>query len=243
MVARRLIYSAVLLMAGAAVSAADTLDVHEQIVLHESGAADVTLTVLASVPPGRELVLPWSHSMPDSIRPDDTLTHAALRVEHGLHFLVLTAPWDAERPRRVRLSVPSFIGWSSLKRTAFGNVTVEHTFRNTTSRRIDRYRGDVILPEGYVVTSVVSSIPEQTEKDPVAPYEILEDSGRSGVSIRTAKLGLGDGALITFRCKPAAKSPILLVALILAGTLYLMFFRDVLKENGNGPPAAQNAQS
>lgn len=241
--AHRLIWSAVLLIAGTAALAADTLDVRERIVLSENGAADIMLTVLSSRPPGGELVLPWSHSMPDSIRPDDTLVHAALRVEHGLHYLVLNGPWSTERPVRIRLSVPSFIGWSSLKPAAFGNVTLEHAFINTTSRRIDRYRGDVMLPEGYVVTSVVSSIPEQTDKDPVAPYEIFEDDGRPGVSIRTGRLGLGDRALITFRCKPAAKSPVLMVALILAATLYLVFFRDVLKENGNGPPAAQNAQS
>lgn len=51
------------------------------------------------------------------------------------------------------------------------------------------------------------------------------------------------GAYISFRCKPANKSPVLLIALALTSVLYIVFSRDVLKENGNGPTPAQNAQS
>lgn len=238
-----LLCSVLLLLAPLSRAATEIRDLTERILLNNDGSAELSIAVLADLAPGEVLLLPFAHALPDSIRAEGDGFRAELRKDGDLQFLMIAGPWTPGRGERVQMHIPAFLPWHSLKRAAYGNATMQLAFTNTTPRRIQRYRGDMFLPAGYAVTSVVSSRPEQTEKDPVAPFEILEEDGRAGVSIRSTALGLGDGAFIEFRSKPADKSPILLIALALAGILYLVFYRDVLKENGNGPPAAQNAQS
>ena len=220
--------------------AGPSLALHERITIRDDGSADITLVITSQgMPPGTVLI-PCAYADVESLASPDSTVVVRLQEDQDIRFFRLEAGERGGRPVTIHMEVPRYVDWQGKKRADFGNITLTHTFRNTTSRTVTTYRGDILLPEWLTVTSVVSSIPAQTEKDPVSPYDILRDGARAGVSIRTRDLRPGDAAAITFRCKPVEKSPVLFGLFALAGLAYLIFFRDVLKEKTNGSAATQN---
>jgi hypothetical protein len=227
--------------AGPAV-AGPSLTLYERITVHIDGSADIALLITRQDMPAGPMVIPCAYAGIEELVSPDSGVVVRLQEEQDIRFFRVEAGEQEGRPVTIRMVVRRYVDWGGRKRADFGNMTLTHTFRNTTSRTVTTYRGDVLLPEWLTVTSVVSSIPAQTEKDPVSPFDILRDGGRTGVSIRTRDLRPGEAAAITFRCKPVEKSPVLFGLFALAGLAYLIFFRDVLKENTNGPSATQNPQ-
>jgi hypothetical protein len=219
------------------------IDLHERVVLDADGSAGVTLEVIVRDRGGRELVLPFDHPLPDRIACADTSLQPTLREENGARFVVIPVTAQTDSTVVVTCHIPAYAVWDGMRQGDFGNVTLTHRFRNTSGTRVLSYQGDLLLPPGMAVTSVESSIPVQTEKDPVTPFDILRQGDRSGVSIRGIGLALGDVASVTIRCKSAGKSPVLFGALVAAAFFYLVVFRDVLKDNGNGSSPAENPQA
>jgi hypothetical protein len=220
--------------------AGPSLGIHERITLRDDGSADITLVITAQGMPPGAIMIPCAYAGVERLASPDSTVVVRLQEDQDIRFLRLEAGQQGDRPFTIRMEVPRYVDWQGKKRADFGNMTLTHTFRNITSRTVTVYRGDILLPEWLTVTSVVSSIPAQTEKDPASPYDILRDDARAGVSIRSRDLRPGDAAAITFRCKPVEKSPVLFGLFALAGLAYLIFFRDVLKEKTNGPAATQN---
>jgi hypothetical protein len=218
------------------------INYHEHVGVHSDGSADIVVTILSQDTVCGVLRLPWGFPGVNHVSAADSTAGAEIREENGLRFLLLTGLHPG-RPMQVMLHVPRLMAWETAKRADFGNMTLTHQFRNTTTTRITQYRGEFLLPEGLTVTSVVSSIPEQTDKDPAAPFEIIQEGTQTGIVLTSANLQMGDLTSITFRCKPAEKSLVLFGVLAVAAGLYLIFFRDVLKENNNGPAAAENTQA
>jgi hypothetical protein len=214
-----------------------SLGLHERITVRDDGSADVTLVVTPQGMPPGPIMIPCAYAGVEHLASPDSTVVVLLQEDQDIRFFRLEAGEPGDRTITIRMEVPRYVDWQGKKRADFGNMTLTHTFRNTTSRTLTTYRGDIFLPEWLTVTSVVSSIPAQTEKDPVSPYDILRDGARAGVSIRSRDLRPGDAAAITFRCKPAEKSPVLFGLFALAGLAYLILFRDVLKEKTNGPAA------
>lgn len=215
-----------------------SIRLHERIALQQDGAAHVTITVTPDSSVRLPFALPFAYGTPDGIQVLDSTIAAGFIVRDGAPVLILSGPALRPGALQILVHVTALTGWNGTKTGDFGNRTMRQTFLNTTPLLITEYSGALILPEGLTVSSVVSSVPAQTEKEPAAPFEIFVDGRCTGISIRSNALSLGDGAQVTFRCKPAAKSPLLLICFGLAGILYLIFFRDVLKDNGNGSPAA-----
>lgn len=224
--------------AGVACAGPAQFGLTERITIGRDGSAEVRLTVVPSAAGTGPLVIPFIHGTPSQVMAGDSTVAASPGTVHGRPAVVLAGELIPGRSYTIDVRCDTLAGWSGLKSGEYGNRTVRHVFTNTVPVHIAPYLGIVLLPEDMVVTSVVSSLPAQTEKDPVAPFAILAADGRSGVSIRHPGLAIGDAAQITFRCKPADKSPVLLILFGAAGILYLIFFRDVLKDNGNGSPAA-----
>lgn len=211
----------------------------ERITIDPSGAATVELTITPGTGCELPAFVPFDHGTPSqAIRSSDSSITATFTVQEGIPLLRLAGAATAETPLVLTTRIDTLPIWRGLKTGAFGNRTVALAFRNTTSATISAYTGTVVLPQGWAVTSIVSSEPAQTEKEPAAPFTLFKDSGCTGISIRAKYLGLSDGAQITFRCKPEAHSLALLVACSVTGILYLIFFRNVLKDNGNGSSAA-----
>jgi len=228
--------------AAALAVAGPSLALHERITVHIDGSADIALVITRQGMPAGPILIPCAYAGIHDLTSPDSGVVVRLQEDQDIRFFRVEAGEQEGRPVTIRMVVPRYVDWEGMKRADFGNMTLTHTFRNTTPRTVTTYRGDVLLPEWLTVTSVVSSIPAQTEKDPVSPYDILRDGGRTGVSIRTRDLRPGDATAITFRCKPVEKSPVLFGLFALAGLAYLIFFRDVLKEKTNGSAATQNPQ-
>ncbi len=229
-----------LVAAAGPAAAGPSLALHERITLRDDGSADITIVITSQGMPPGAILIPCAYAGVESLASPDSSATVRLQEDQDVRFFRLEAAERGDRPVTIHMEVPRYVDWQGKKRADFGNMTLTHAFRNTTSRTVTTYRCDVLLPEWLTVTSVVSSIPAQTEKDPVSPYDILRDGGRTGVSIRTRDLRPGDAAAITFRCKPVEKSPVLFGLFALAGLAYLIFFRDVLKEKTNGSAATQN---
>lgn len=215
-----------------------SIRLHERIDVAENGSADVAITVTPDSTVRIPFALPFAYGTPESIRILDSALAADFLVRDGVPLLTVAGTTLRQGSFQVMVHVQALTGWSGMKVGEFGNRTVRHEFRNTTPLLIAEYEGALLLPEGLTVSSVVSSEPAQTEKEPAAPFEVFVEGRRTGIIIRDKGLSLGDVSQVTFRCKPAEKSPVLLICFSLAGLLYLIFFRDVLKDNGNGSPAA-----
>jgi hypothetical protein len=220
--------------------AGPSMALHERITVHIDGSADIALVITRQGMPAGPILIPCAYAGIEGLTSPDSGVAVHLQEEQDIRFFRVDAGAQEGRPVTIRMVVPRYVDWQGMKRADFGNMTLTHTFRNTTSRTVTTYRGDVLLPEWLTVTSVVSSIPAQTEKDPVSPYDILRDGAQTGVSIRSRDIHPGDAAAITFRCKPVEKSPVLFGLFALAGLAYLIFFRDVLKEKTHGSAATQN---
>jgi hypothetical protein len=211
----------------------------ERITVLGNGAGEVTCTITADSSLLLPMDVPFDRGTPGTgIGTSDSGVAANFVIRDGIPMLHLTGNHTSGTPLVLTVRVDTLPAWRGLKAGEFGNRTVVLSFRNTTTRKITRYTGALVLPQGFTVTSVVSSEPAQTEKEPAAPFTIFATDDRSGISIHKAGLGLSDAAQVTFRCKPAQRSPVLLICCCLVGVLYLIFFRNVLKENGNGSPAA-----
>jgi hypothetical protein len=215
-----------------------SIRLYEHIDVQNDGSADVAITVTPDSTVRLPFALPFAYGTPESMQIPDSALTAVFIVRDGVPVLMIAGTTLRPGPLQVMVHIKALTGWSGLKVGEFGNRTVRHEFRNTTPLLISTYEGALLLPEGLTVSSVVSSDPAQTEKEPAAPFEVFVEGRRTGITIRSSTLSLGDVAQVTFRCKPAGKSPVLLICFSLAGILYLIFFRDVLKDNGNGSPAA-----
>jgi hypothetical protein len=212
---------------------------NERITVLGNGAGEVTCTITPDSSLRLPMDIPFDRGIPrTAIGASDSSVSAQFLFRDGIPMLHLTGSRSSEEPLVVTVQVDSLPVWRGLKTGEFGNRTVVLRFRNTTPRMISQYTGALILPRGLTVTSVVSSEPAQTEKEPAAPYTIFDTDEGSGISIHKAGMGLSDAARVTFRCKPAQRSPVLLICCSLVGVLYLIFFRNVLKDNGNGSSVA-----
>ncbi len=220
-------------------AAGGTCRLDERVVVHPPTAAEIVLTITTDHPDDLPPRIPFDRGTPrGAMICSDGGVVVAFTVQEGIPFLTLAGTPTGPGPYTVTVVVDTFPGWATLKAGEFGNRTFSFVFRNSTTTRIAEYTGTVLLPEGLTVTSVVSSEPAQTEKEPAAPFAVFSRGSRTGISIHAADLELADGARVTFRCKPTSKSPVLFAVCSLVGILYLIFFRNVLKDNGNGSPAA-----
>jgi hypothetical protein len=211
----------------------------ERITIDPSGAATIVFTITPGTGSGLPATLPFDHGTPSQpVTSSDSSITATFVVQEGIPLLRLTGGTSSPAPLVLTTRIDTLPIWRGLKAGEFGNRTVAFGFRNTTTSTVSGYTGTVVLPPGWAVSSVVSSDPAQTEKEPAAPFTLFKDNGCTGISIRAKNLGLSDGAQVTFRCKPESHSLVLLAACSLTGILYLIFFRNVLKDNGNGSPAA-----
>jgi hypothetical protein len=235
---RTIILLLVVLTLRTAAAERSAIRLQERVVVQQDGSADVAVTVTPDASVGLPFALPFGYGTPSSVQVSDSTLTGLFMLRDGVPVLLIDGRRISPVPLQIMVHVNALTGWSGLKAGEFGNRTVRHEFRNTTPLLISKYEGALLLPEGLTVSSIVSSDPPQTEKDPAAPFEVFVEGRRTGIIIRDSALSLGDVAQVTFRCKPAGKSPVLLICCSLAGILYLIFFRDVLKDNGNGSPAA-----
>jgi hypothetical protein len=120
--------------------------------------------------------------------------------------------------------------------------TIAHRFMNSTRFPVERYRLEVLLPEGYVVHTVPEALPKAKAKETTSRVRLIEKDGRQGAVLEMAGLRLGDATSMRIEYEPAKKSLAVLWFGLLLSVLYLMFFRDVLRPKSTTHEAEEHGK-
>lgn len=241
------------------ITSAQTLkEFSQKISMWADGKANVELNFIIVKENKDKILVPWSFTKPDSagVSFNVFLNHKQLKslkdssgnkyypVEfitmEGTDFLELNvSSFDDFDTITIKFTVSDFFNIKKTKIESFGNYTLKNKFVNTTSTLLKDFSSEIILPQGYDITSVDESIPKQENNDPISPYSISRKGELNSVILKSSGLKLGDNTFIKFRFKQEKKSPFILIILSVTGILYLLFFRDLIrpistnKENAN----------
>ena len=198
----------------------------EKLEVLEDGSARVRLEMTVTAGGGEELRIP----VYSGIRPDpvvDGLSPEAVQMEagDGVRFLRLDIAGIAEYPLRVVLSyfVKDFFDKS---------LELQYRFMNMSFHRIDRFSATVFLPDGFAVKTIDRFAPKPKNKGASSLYSLTRIDGRRALSIQLSDVKLGEEIALSGTVFPEKKSRILMFFLIIFAIIYLIFFRDVLKNGG-----------
>jgi hypothetical protein len=211
----------------------------EEIFLEKNGEANVVWDFKLEKNSIEQIKFPWNFSTDGAakivfkINPgfssDKDALDPKIVVNDGVYFIQIgftKIPHNTEY--HVEFRLPLLFNFNKEKVADFGNYTLKYRFINSMLAGIDNFSSEVVLPEGFVVTSVDETIPKQTEDNPVSPFQVTSHDKKSSVVIKAPKLKIGEQAFIKIQIKSDRKSMFLLIALMLAGVLYLYFFRDLV---------------
>jgi hypothetical protein len=210
---------------------------NEKVYIDKDGNALVEVIVNIKTDSTKLFILPFNYKKCDNLKLNESNTgEISLTGENGTRFITIKLKEILPDSMTFHFSfnVPSYFDFENAEKSDFGNFSHQYRFVNTTMNTINTFSGEIIMPEGYVVTSIESSYPKLSEKNPIAPYELSQNGKCYSTTIKSTKMKIGDYASIQFRFKKSEKSKILLFALLGAAVLYLIFYRDVLK-NGDEP--------
>ena len=218
----------------------------EQIFMEKDGNAVVVWNIVPACDTLHMLLLPWNFPQSDGAtihllaQNADTSRHlveARLIAKEGIRFVrVESADHSALRSMHVTFPIQQFFDLRKEKIIDFGNYIIKKRYINTSIALIDSFSSELVLPAGFVVTSVDETIPKQTEESSISPFVVQKNDGRNSVVVRVAKMKLGEHAFVKMQAKSDAKSSVLFIGLSLIGILYLIFFRDLI----NRKEVAQN---
>lgn len=228
-------------------------DFSEKIYLNTNGNTDIIWEFIIQKNHKDRILLPWSfpesyfnkinfnvyccsgqikNESDDSLN-NKTLTVALKKIE-GTIFLELNSIGIKDSSKlEIKFTLPEYFVIKNEQVEEFGNYTFKKKFVNTTPTQIKNFSSEIILPSGYVITSVLETIPKQASEDPVSPFQISRTNELNSVIIKTPILKLGDNTFIKFRFKSDAKSPLLMILLVIVGGFYLIYFRDIIKSPKN----------
>jgi len=209
---------------------------HEKIVIDESGSARVTLSlILEGCTAPQRIPLEYSIFI-DFINRTAALYEVDTARVGATRFLVVRGCRASRDTVEVEFTVPHYFDRTKLKKEAHGNYRLSRRFVQTAESEIASFERTIVLPKGFVVSSVDESIPQYTEKDSKSPFTISKIADRHALTLRAKNMKLGDVAMVSMRVKEEGKSAVLFGILMLAGLFHLIFFRDVLKEQPGDPP-------
>lgn len=210
----------------------DTLK--ERIVINSKGDAEIFVNTTIDSAKVFIVKLPWNFSQ--KVKKITTVQgfYANLISKQGNKYLLVKSI-DSTLFSHIyaKVEVEKFFDFDNAKMKDFGNFTIDYRFMNTTLDKIIYYQAEIILPEGFNVTSVDESFPEQTESNPDIPCKINREENLNKVVLHSSNLKMGTNAFVQFRFKEENKSYTLLIVLLLIAGLYLVFFKDIIKTKDN----------
>jgi hypothetical protein len=118
---------------------------------------------------------------------------------------------------------------------AFGNRTMTYRFLNSTPAELETVSNQVVLPAGFVVTSIEDSEPPANESSTMPPFAVVSRDGRHTLRIEAAHVGLGGAVSVTFRFKERHVSPLVSITLLAIGAAYLAGFRSLIDRTDDHP--------
>ncbi len=112
----------------------------------------------------------------------------------------------------------------------FGDIEVKYQFVNTTGEKIEKFRAELLLPQGMIVNAVADFQPKPGKSDTGDPYWLSKEGGRRAAGIRASALKSGDRSALRFDMKREKRPAGVWMLLLLAAVLYLFGFHDILSE-------------
>lgn len=215
---------------------------NERILTSTDGTAKVVWIIEANLDSVDLITLPYNYKNGSGFAVDE-IKQAEVKIEekNNAKYLVINSEGlKGRREIKVNFNLSDFLNFEKAEKKEFGNITFKNKFVNTSGALIKNFRSEIILPEGYVVTSVDETTPKASPSKPDSPFEVIGFDKKHGVAIKNTNMKIGENASITFKTKKENKSYIFLAVLLLTGVGYLYFYRDTLKASENG--AVKNKQ-
>jgi len=217
----------------------------EKIYIQESGSAIVALSFEFQNDSSESyLLLPWNFKAESidmnyakftSLNGSTKAITGELVNIHSNYFLRLSIDTLYKKHKyNVSFLISGYYDFAKEEIGDYGNYSLKFTYANSSIPVIKDFTSSVILPEGYIVGSVVESIPKQKSEESIPPYKLFRERGLNGITLSTEKLIIGENVYLNFKFKSAEKPYYFLIVLIAIAVLYLIFFRDVLKNGNNG---------
>jgi len=212
----------------------------ETLHLDYSGKASVRWKLDLGSISSNELLLPWNFPHhPDTLlrfmttRSGEELSgelpSMSLIERDGIWYLRTWLPDTLPTSLTIQFEIPDFYDFQGIKKSDFGNYSFKKRFINTSVAEIRCFSSEIVFPGGFDITMINETIPKQGADDPVSPYRISRRNDRNSVIMKTEGLKLGEDVFISLQIKSSHKSPYLLIGMILAGMLYLVYFRDLVQ--------------
>lgn len=217
----------------------DTLALYtETLEIGPDGNARVDMVFVVAEGGSGDLLLPFDYDGADSFAIPSgpasfgTAEDGAVRpVVTVLGRSMLHVVCDAADGDTVHVSarVPGWYDRQAMKRP-FGEFTLARRYTNFSSVVMRDFRLQLVLPPGMVVHAVEKVEPAyDPKKNPVPPYAVSRDGGRTRIMLSVADLAPAGTTRLALSIRPGRRGPIPLIAGVIFAALYLIFFRDVLK--------------
>ncbi len=213
---------------------------NEKLYLDQNGNLNVRVEFQVKMDTGCQIKLPMNFVNTDKLESHNPgIKEIRIVNLDGVKYVLLHtfAHPDSMQTYIYSFGVKKYFDFEKNK-SEFGNFIFSYKYINTCPVKIDKYESNIILPEGYAVSSVLETVPKVKNNNPESPYDLGRIDGRNFVKLNNSKMGLGENSFIKFRFKSEEKSKFLLVFLIVIAAAYLFLFRDLIiktnkKQDGN----------
>ncbi|MCX7875478.1 MAG: hypothetical protein N2321_04830 [Melioribacteraceae bacterium] len=202
---------------------------YEKIYLNENGNAYVIWDIEFNQVYNDEIKLPFVFKNLNTASLESNELQLNFIKSDGNSFIVIKELKTTKA--QIKFNVDSFYNFSTDKLEDFGNYNFKYRFINSTLSKINKLYSRIILPAGYVISSIDETIPKESEDNPVFPYELLKDKNRNAVELKASNLKLGEHAFIKMKIKKEEKSLWVLILFSVIGIIYLYFFKDLIKKS------------
>lgn len=165
---------------------------------------------------------------------DSSIQNVKLVKNDGVKFIVISFKGfsDSLIDYNLKFEVKDYFNFEKNK-TDFGNYIFSYKFVNFSSLKIRKIESYIFLPEKFVFTSVLETLPKQKNNNPEDIYVFGRENSKNYIELKNSDLSIGDGIFIKFKFKMEEKSKIFLVILVFIALGYMIFFRDLVKQKKN----------
>jgi hypothetical protein len=212
----------------------------ESIRINQDGTADITTKIILGTCAKEFLYLPYNWTSVEKLQAKigegGESMPAEVRRSEGIDYICVTVGGKktGDEPIVVTFRDPAYLSWKEAGPGSSGIYRHKSAFRNTTTLFIDEYAMEVILPPGFLIHSYGKSVPEYSQKDPMPPYSSKNLPDGSHIYIDAKKLSVGSRCMLEYAFVRKAFSSFLFGACIIAMALFMVFFRDMLREGKDG---------
>lgn len=201
----------------------------EKIFFENNGKAKVVWDITFQSSLNQEIFLPYNFNEIKDVKIESENCEAKLIVKGENKFIAIRNVSSSNI--KLKLYLNKFIVLSESEE--FGNYVIKYRFINTTFDKINKFNSYLVLPIGFVVSTVDETIPKQSEDNPVFPFQIGKIENRNSVQLLNSNMKLGDQAFIKLQIKHEKKSPVVFIIFSLFAIGYLYLFRDLISKNQN----------